>query len=517
MNLGQVASMIAGFAAFFTLAQIPPLLYALAEVPHATMAPVSGFVASITIGGMVAALLWLAGRGQKGQIYRKEAIAIAGASWVLAGLLGAIPLQWSGLLASPVDAVFECVSGLTSTGATVLGSGDNPRIEAAPHSLLLWRALLQWIGGIGIVLVFVALLPTMGMTGKHLLSSESISVGTDSFQPRAVEKARMIVAIYVVLTSACATLLVVVGGFGWFDAVCHAFTTMATGGYSTRTSVADFDSIGGEIVLTTFMFLAGMSLAFVAAHLRNGWRAVPQLVRSGEFRMYALVTAAVILLCVIALVRAGKPLGTALREASFNSVSILTSTGYATADFHVWPALATLALFGAMIVGGCSGSTTGGLKQVRLLVILKLLAYTIRHFVRPKSVERIKLDNEALPAAVISSVLALVMMWLLTIAIGALVIACDDNLNFVSALTASATMVSNCGPALTTVDPVEAARVLHAGGTAATLAGTENVGPFGGFGGLQGWTKVVLTAQMILGRLELMTAVALLTPGFWRR
>lgn len=518
MNLAQIARLMAGFAAFFTLAQLPCLLWAILEPSHPTLRPLGGFLGSIVVGTAVALLLWLAGRADRGQVFRKEAIAVAGLSWFLASMLGAIPLQWSGLLPNPFDAVFEAVSGLTTTGATVLGSGPNPPIVSTPQSLLLWRALLQWTGGIGIVLVFVALLPAMGITGKNLLTSESVGVGTESYQPRAIEKARLIGTIYAGMTAACALLLVVVGGFGWFDAVCHAFTAMATGGYSTRGAISDFDSLGGEIVLTLFMFAAGASFAVVATHWRSGWRCLPTLARTGEFRVYAMVTALMITLCSLALVRAGVPIGTALRQASFNCVSVLTSTGYATADFQAWPSLATVVLFGAMLLGGCSGSTAGGIKQVRLLVILKLLAYTIRHFVRPKSVERIKLDNEVLPAAVISSILAIVLMWFLTVAIGAVVLSCDERLNFLAALSTSATMVGNCGPALTLVEPESAARVLLAGaGTADTLAGTPQVGPMGGFGELRDWTKAVASMQMVLGRLELLTVLALFSPSFWRR
>lgn len=517
MNPAQIARMLAGFATFFTVAQVPPLVVALQEPGDGRYATATGFLASIVIGGVVALLLRLGGRGEHGEIFRKEAIAVAGLSWILAGLLGAVPFQWSGLLPSAADAVFETVSGLTTTGASVLGSGPNPPVPDAPPSLLLWRALLQWIGGIGIILVFVALLPAMGVTGKNLLTSESVGVATQSFQPRAIEKARVIGLIYVVLTAACATLLVWIGGFGWFDAICHAFTALATGGFSTRVSIAEFDSLGGEIVLTVSMFLAGASFAFLAANWRDGWQTVRQLARSGEFRMYALSTAVVVGACTLALCRAGVPLGPALRQASFNGVSVLTSTGYATSDFHAWPAMALLVLFGAMLVGGCSGSTAGGMKQVRLLVILKLLGYTIRQFVRPKIVERIKLDNEPLPAIVISSVLAIALMWLLTIAAGAFVLSFDTRLSFVGALSASATMVGNCGPAFAAVDPTSIAQALTPGGAATTLAGEPNIGPFGGFGDLSAWAKAVMTLQMLLGRLELLTLLALLSPGFWRR
>jgi len=517
MNLAQVARLMAGFAGLLTLAQIPPLVFALQETAPAHLSPVAGFTASIVVGATIVTLLWLAGRRRRGEIYRKEAIAVAGLSWFLAGLLGAIPFQWSGLLPSPVDALFEAISGLTTCGATVLGSGDNMAIGDVPHSLLLWRAMTQWIGGIGIVLVFVALLPAMGVTGKNLLSSESVAVGTDKFQPRAIEKARLIASIYLSLTALCIVLLVFAGGYGWFDATCHAFTALATGGYSTRASIAEFDSLGGELVLTLFMFLAGASFAVVATNWRAGWRCPLILVRSGEFRMYSLVAFLVVGTITLCLLRAGLPFGSALRQASFNGISVLTSTGYATADFQAWPGMATLVLFCAMFVGGCTGSTAGGIKQVRLLVTLKLIAYSVRHFVRPKSVERLKLDDEVLPAAVISSILTIVLLWLVCVVLGALVVALDDRMNFVSALATSASMQGSCGPALTMVEPGMAIDVVQHGGTAATLAGTPNIGPFGGYGELRPWTKLVLVLQMVLGRLELLTVLALFAPSLWRR
>ncbi|HEB52334.1 MAG TPA: TrkH family potassium uptake protein [bacterium] len=519
MNLYQVARLMAGFAGVFTLAQLPPLLVALSEDNRSALSPCTGFLTSMAIGAAVAAALWLAGRRDRSQVFRKETIAVAGLSWFLAGALGGIPFLVAGLFATPIDAFFEAMSGLTTCGATVLASGGNMRIEAVPASLLLWRAQMQWIGGIGIVLVFVALLPALGVSAKNLLSSESVGVHTDSFQPRAVEKARQVAILYLGMTTVCALLLVAIGGFGWFDAICHAFTAMATGGYSTRASVGHFDSLGGEIVLTCFMFLAGASLALMATNLRSGARCVTTLCRSAEFRMYLLSTLVVIGVLTFSLVRAGRSFGDSLRAATFNGVSVLTSTGYATADYHVWPTTALLVLFAAMFVGGCSGSTAGGFKQVRLLVCLRLLGYTLRQFVRPKSVERIKLDNEVLPAAVISTILAIVLLWIVTILVGAFLISFDERLNFVAALAISASMVGSCGPAMTVVDPASASEVLLHGGTAVadTLAGTPNVGPFGGYGELHGWTKLLLAVEMVFGRLELLTVLALFSPNFWRR
>lgn len=517
MNLFQVARLTAGFAGFFTLAQLPAFVSALTEPSSSTLLPSLGFGFSMAIGGLVALGLWLIGRRDDTQIFRKETIAVAGLSWFLAGLLGAIPFFVSGLLTNPVDAFFEAMSGLTTCGATVLGSGDNMRIEDVAPSLLLWRAMLQWIGGIGIVLVFVAILPAMGVTAKNLMSSESVGVATDSYTPRAVEKARIIATIYIGMTTLCTLLLVLIGGFGWFDAMCHAFTTMATGGYSTRASIAEFDSFGGEMVLIVFMFLAGASLAVIATHFRTGFRCIGKLVQSAEFRIYTATSAMLVTLVTISLMRGGLDFGPALRQAAFNGISVATSTGYATADFQAWPPTATLALLAAMFVGGCSGSTAGGFKQVRLLVILRLLGYTLRHFVRPKSVERIKLDNEVLPAAVISSILAIVLLWFVTVIVGAVVVSFDGHLNFMSSLAASASMVGSCGPALTIVEPASAAQVLVNGGEAVTLAATSNIGPFGGYGELHGWTKLVLAVQMVFGRLELLTVLALFSPNFWRR
>jgi trk system potassium uptake protein TrkH len=515
MNLPQVGRLMAGFVGFFTLAQVPPLLLSLTE-PSGTYHTTAGFLASIVVGGIVAILLFTGGRAAQGQVFRKEAIAVAGLAWVVASLLGALPFRWSGLLPSAIDALFEAASGLTTTGATVLGSGGNCAVDAVPRSLLLWRAETQWLGGLGIVLVFVSLLPAMGVTGKNLLATESVGVGSESYQPRAVAKARTIVAIYVVLTIVCLLALRATGSFGWFDALCHSFTTLSTGGFATRTSIRDFDSLAGELVLVAFMFLGGCSFSMLALHWRSGWRCIPALARTGEFRIYTLVTLLVVGACCLSLCRAGLPFGTALREATFNSVSVLTSTGFATANFQAWPALGTLALFAAMFVGGCSGSTAGGFKQIRLLVILKLLAYTIRHFISPKSVERLKLDEEVLPAATISSILAVVLLWFVAAIAGAAVVACDERLNFVAALSCSVSLLGSTGPALSLVDPA-ATQAALAGETVAMLAGTPDVGPFGGYGDLQGWTKLVLTFQMILGRLELLTLLALFTPSFWRR
>jgi trk system potassium uptake protein TrkH len=516
MNFSRVARVLAGFVAFFTLAQVPSLLLALREVGDARTVPLAGFGASVTIGAATSLLLAWAGARASGDFWRRETILVAGVAWLLASLLGAIPFQWSGLLPAATDAIFETVSGLTTCGGTVLGTAGNPTPEATPPSLLLWRAELQWLGGIGIVLLFVALLPSMGAAGKGLLTAESVGVSVEGYQPRVLTQARGVVTVYVVLTLACCVALVAIGGMGWFDATCHAFTAVATGGYSTRTSIAVFDHLGAEIVLTVFMFLGGCSFTVMAVSAREGWRGVHVLVRSSEFRIYALFTAVAIAVVVLDLVVGGVGFGSALRQASFNVVSMLSCCGFATSDFHAWPPLSLLVIFTSTLVGGCTGSAAGGFKQVRLLVCLRLLAFTIRRFVQPKRVERLRLDDEVLQASTMANVLAMVMLWLLSVLVGAMVIALDQRLSFVGALSASASMLGNCGPAMATVHPDALAAGIPAWGQGVAVVG-PNIGPFGGYGDLHGWTKLVMSFEMVLGRLELLTLLAMLSPGFWRR
>lgn len=516
MNLARVSKVLAGFVAFFTLVQLVPFVMSLAETPVARGAATAGFLGSLAIGAVVAVLLWMGGRRAEGEMYRKESLCVAGVAWLLASLLGAIPFQWSGLLPDAADAVFETVSGLTTCGGTVLGTGGNPTPEATVHSLLLWRAMLQWIGGIGIVLIFVALLPSMGGAGRNLLMAESVGVGQEGHQPRVLSQARGVGGVYVGLTAACVASLMLIGGMGWFDAVCHAFTTLATGGYSTRSSIAAFDSLGAEVVLTVFMFLGGCSFTVMAVSVRDGWPGLVGMAKTSEFRMYSLFTALTVGVVTIDLMRAGLTFGSALRQSSFNVVSMLSCCGYATSDFHAWPPLSLIVIFTCTMVGGCSGSAAGGMKQVRLLVCIKLLAYTVRRFVRPKSVERLRLDGDVLQASTVSSVLAMVLLWLLTILLGSMVIAWDQRLSFIGALSASASMLGNCGPAMALVHPDALVAGIPAIGQGVAVVG-PNIGPLAGFGELHGWTKVVMSFEMVLGRLELLPLLVLCMPSFWRR
>ena len=526
MNLAQVARILSGFVLFFSLSQAIPLAVAIWGDGEGApgLSPIEGFTAGMTVGLLAALLLWLAGRSQRQGFFRREGLAAVGCAWALASLLGAVPLVWSGAIPRLVDAWFESVSGLTTTGASVLGAQHTARIESLPHSILLWRAMLQWLGGLGIILVFIVLLPAMGVTGKNLLISEQVGVSGDAVTPRMQEQGRALFRFYLVLTLVEAVLLLV-AGMTSFDAVCHAMTTMATGGFSTRnSSIGAYHSVAIELIVIVFMFLAGANFSLMIASLRPGGRPRP-LLRNPEFRVYTALVLGLILVIALVLRLSGQTLpdqalgierdygnfGRCLRDAAFQVVSIVSCTGYASADFQCWPKVTLILFVLMMLIGGSTGSTAGGLKVLRLIVSAKLMAYALRRFIRPKSVEKLKVGTEVVPDGVVSAILAMVLLWLTSLTLGTILLALAPGLDLLSALSANATCMACCGPAITEV-------TVQAGGEMVIAnAAHLNLGPYGSFGDLADWGKVVLCLQMILGRLEILAPLALLAPSFWRR
>jgi len=521
MNLSRVARLLAGFVLFFSLAQLVPLALALfdEETPFSTT---GAFVGSIAIGGIVALLLWLSSRHSQSDLGRREGLVVVGFAWLLAGVLGAIPLVWSGAITSGMSAVFEAVSGLTTTGASVFGSKATLAIEDLPRSILFWRAFLQFLGGMGVVLLFIVLLPAMGVTGKNLLASEQTGVTTELHEPRMIDQARMLLRCYLVLNGLC-----IAGywaaGLTLFDAVCHAFATVATGGFSNRNlSVGAYQNVGVELVGTLFMFLGGCNFAWLVAVVRSRFKDARTVLRAPELRCYVgilLVTIGIVTLSLW--VRGGRSpdveglrdyssLWRCLRDAAFNVTSMFTSSGFATADFQNWPPVAVVCLAIGMLMGGCTGSTSGGMKVLRVAVCARLIAYHASRFVRPRSVARLKLGGEVVADPVVSAILAVVVLWLATVGFGTMLFALDSRLDVQSCFTAAATLMGNSGPAMTTV-------VHQNDALALANAGGINLGPYGSFGDLSPWTLAWGSVQMLLGRLEILTLLVLVSPRFWTR
>ncbi len=520
MNLTRIARLLAGFVLFFALLQAVPLLFALGEerAPHDTLV---GFGGSICVGLVAALLLWLAGQGADLEFRRREGLVVVAFAWTLASVLGAIPFVWSGALPSGIDAVFETVSGLTTTGASVFGAKATPAVETLPKSLLFWRAALQFVGGMGIILLFIIVLPAMGVTGMNLLASEQTGVSTDVDKPRMRDNARALFRCYLVLNLVVG-IAFWLAGLSVFDAVCHTFATISTGGYSTRNlSLGAYANTAAEVITIVGMFLGGCNFAWLVALARGNLRDARDVWRAPELRCYTLLMGIAIAITTLTLwfgagrlpdiegVRDYSNFGRCLRDAAFNVTSMWTSTGFATADFQNWPTVALFVICFGMLMGSCTGSTAGGMKVLRVLVCAKLATFHGRRFMRPKSVERLKVGGEVMPDALVTAVVAVVLLWLALVAIGAFVFALDRRLDAMSCITASATFMGNAGPALTAVLPVgEGVSLANPGGL--------NLGPYGSFGDLTAFAKVWASILMLLGRLEIVTLLVLLSPRFWK-
>ncbi|HKX45604.1 MAG TPA: TrkH family potassium uptake protein [Planctomycetota bacterium] len=431
--------------------------------------------------------------------YRREGLAAVGLSWLVVPLLGAVPFVATGAIPDPVDAFFESASGFTTTGSTILLAAE---IDALSHAVAFWRSLAHWLGGIGIVLVFVVFFPT---GGRSLFRSEVPGIAREAVQQRVRDSALGLARIYVALTG-LEVLALALAGMTPFDAVIHAFGSLATGGFSNRgASVAFYASFTIEAIIIVFMFLAGLNFAVYEVGLRQGWRACLRFVRrSSEVRAYVWST------LLGALVIGGtlwfwggsngaaeselpdySRLGTCLRDSTFAVVSVRTGTGFATADFDRWPELCRAGLMLLMVVGACAGSTGGGLKVVRFLIAVKVALRGVLAFSRPRALHPIRIDGEVLDEEVVGSVTGYFALWMLVFAAVTLALT-GMGVGLVSAATATIATLNNIGP------------------------GLDQVGPWGSFADIPLVGKVLLSGTMILGRLEFYALVVLLVPRFWR-
>jgi trk system potassium uptake protein TrkH len=404
-------------------------------------------------------------------------------AWLMAMVFGAIPYIMYGM--GVVDAMFETMSGFTTTGATIMLD-----IEAWPKSLLLWRSFTQWLGGAGIIMIFVTVFPMLGVAGRNLARNEFAGLEVQNTTRRIQEEAKKFHLIFLGL-SAGQFLLLLGTGIGAYDSLTVMFSTMSTGGFSPHTeSIAFFHSAAVEWIVIVFMFLAGTSFylhyhAFRTREHKAYWH-------SSEFRAYSII---LVLASAIgaALLWSGSlgELGQTITTSAFQMVSVMTSTGFATDDYAQWSGPLLFLLFALMVIGGCSGSTSGGLKVVRFVLLRKFIHSTLYKTVHPRAIFAIKLDGRNMTDAAFSSVMAVLLCYLLT-ALGAMMALVFMGVSPVEAMTAAVSAVSNAGPAL------------------------GQLGPMGSFGALPDPAKVVLIFAMWAGRLEFLTVFALLTPVFWR-
>lgn len=464
--------------------------------------------------GAIGATLYLTTRGGDDYLGRREALLLVGLSWLFGAALAALPyFLWahtddavhpSHPFRSFIDCYFESMSGLTTTGASVLGSAPND-IESVPPGLLLWRATTHWLGGLGIVVLFVAVLPTLGVGGKKLVQFETTGPTKSGVKPRIRETARILWIIYLAMT-ALQIIALLLCGMSLFDSVCHTFATLATGGFSTRNgSIGDPDFGPAIYIVTTFfMVLAGVNFGLYYQLIRGK---TGSFFRDPELRLYLLILTIASIIVTISIVHMpifttgglvieNASIGEAVQHGVFQVVSIQTSTGFGTADYNHWPFIAQATLITLMYVGACAGSTGGGIKVIRILIAFKVMLASVERIFRPTAVRPIKVGRVPIdPDVRLDTVVYVLGILILSAAGGILIMIFEDGNpkgDMLTCFTASVTTLNNIGPGLAMVGP------------------TEN------FGGFSAPSKMLMSLLMALGRIEVYAIFVLFVPRFWR-
>lgn len=460
----------------------------LLDFRHEGFDSIESFWISSVMTASTGILLIFLGRDEKSELLRKEAIAVVGLSWLVCSAFGALPYIFSEARLTPIEAFFEAVSGFTTTGASVFGD-----VESLPRSILFWRSLTQWLGGLGILVLFVALLTYLGVGSKALFRHESSAKSGEGVQARIRDVAARLWQIYLGLTVIC-TLGLVVLGMSLFDAINHSFAAISTGGFSTRNaSIAAFDSLAIELWIVLFMLLGGISFMLYAWLLRGKWE---RWKKEEETKAFLFIVGAITVIIALDLWALGmeESFGRALRNSLFQVVTIITTTGFATADFDHWPHFSRLALLFLMCIGGCAGSTSGGIKVSRWLLFFKIVRQETIVAFRPNQVIRLSLNGNATDDQLKAQTVFFIALAGVTVALGTgLVSLLEPGLNIETCLSAVMASLFNIGPGLSAVGP------------------TQN------FGFLSPLSQIVLSVLMILGRLEFFALLVLFVPTLWKR
>ena len=416
-------------------------------------------------------------------IGKREGYLIVTLSWLVISLFGSLPFFISGWIPNFTDAFFETMSGFTTTGASILTD-----IEALPKNLLYWRAMTHWIGGMGIIVLTVAILPFLGIGGMQLLVAEMPGITPDKLHPRITSTAKRFWGIYVLFTF-LQVLLLWAGEMDLFDSVCHAFATMATGGFSTKNdSIAGFSAYSQYIIIV-FMVLAGTNFTLhylaISGQFTKIWK-------NQEFKAFLGIIAAVTLIITFGLFKDGLEVENSFRNALFTVVSIITTTGFATANYLLWHPLLWILILALMFIGGSAGSTGGGIKVVRHLLLIKNSWIELKRAIHPNAIIPVKLNGKSVPQQIIFSVMAFFLFYILVFAAGVLIMA-FLGMGLETSIGATIANLGNIGP------------------------GIGGVGPVDNYAGFSAAAKWVLSFLMLLGRLELFTVLIIFSPAFWRR
>ena len=447
------------------------------------------FLLSTIITLLAGVIGLLVGRRAESRMGEREGYVIVAMVWVVFSAFGLLPYYLSGQVPSLTDAWFESMSGFTTTGATII-----PDLEVITHGLLFWRSLTQWIGGMGIIVLSIAILPIFGLNGMQLYAAEVSGLTYEKVSPRISDTAKMMWSIYVLLT-ATEILALWLCGMGIFDAVCHSFSTIATGGFSTHNnSLEYYDSAAIHYTVTFFMFISGINFVLLIYLLRGKMR---YFFQDEELRWYSVAVALFAVALAVGLYIArpgwtGMHVERAFRDSLFTVISSMTSTGYTISDYMYWPVVAWVVIFFLMLTGACAGSTAGGIKWVRWAIILKNGVAEFQRRIHPNAIIPVKLNEKAVPQQTINNIMAFLIFYVFIIAI-TVVIFCATGVNFDESIGAAVSAIGNVGISI------------------------GQFGPAGTYAEFPTIAKWVMSCVMLIGRLEIFTVLLLFTRVLWRK
>lgn len=431
------------------------------------------------------ALILIKIKGKKNEIYAKEGFLTVGLAWIVISFFGALPFVFSGAIPSLVDAFFETSSGFTTTGASIL-----TEIQSLPKGILFWRSFTHWVGGMGFLIFILALMPTFSGNTIHLLKAESPGPTPGKIVPKIKQTAKILYAIYFVLTL-IETIFLKSAGLSWYDSIIHALGTAGTGGFSNmNASVAAFNNPAVEWIITIFMLLFGVNFVLYFQLIRGNVKA---FFKSEELKWYLIaVFASIIIIAVNIIPFNHGDVTKSIRDSAFQVSSIVTTTGYATVNFNLWPTLSKVILIMLMFMGAMAGSTGGGIKTIRIVIIFKAIRREIDKILHPRRVKSVKIDGNVVEEETISGVFLFIFAYII-ISLIAIFIVSFDNFDITTTVTSVIATLSNIGP------------------------GLEMVGPSGNFSAFSDLSKLVLSFCMLAGRLEIYPMLILFSPSLWKK
>ncbi len=482
MNLSwQAFSKVTGMAFLVIgLSMLPSFVVAcIYQELHAFLA----FLITIMITSVTGLSLIFIGHDFEHDLRIRDGFLVVTLCWLVAGIAGALPFMMSGAIPNFFDAFFESCSGFSTTGCTILTD-----IEALPKSILFWRSFTHWIGGMGILIFAIALMPSLGISGQNVVTSEAPGPTLDKVTAKISDTAKTLYTIYLLFT-VIETVLLLLGGMDLFDALVHAFGTVGTGGFSSyNDGIGHFDSVYLQGVIIVFMILCGTNFNLFFLSFKQKYN---YFLHDSEFKLYMGIIIIFSMLIALNLYFSDVyAKGEAVRYSLFQVSSVLTTTGYATADFNLWPTFSKMLLFLLMFVGGCASSTGGGIKVIRILVLLKLIRRGIATRLHPNAIVNIRVNETTIPSDIVTNTANHAFLYLLIVFASTILVSLD-NFDIITSFTSVITCVGNIGP------------------------GFELVGPMGNFAMFSWASKFLLSLLMLAGRLELFTLLIIFTPKFW--